>query len=495
MHLPPIPLRVQRRISYVLIAVGFIVGIWRDDGSTSLPRGYGYHLDGIQARGVLVVLTRNAPTTYYIDRNGNPAGYEYELAEDFAGSLGVDTHYVIMDTVGDILEAIRTGQGDIAAAGLTRTPEREELYRFGPSYKQVRQQLVCNRTGEYPRRLEDLPNYALEVTANSSYEERLEELSTELGGLSWRASSSLDTEGILARVAAGEVDCAIADSNILAINRRYEPDLIVPFDVSEAQQLAWALPPGAIHVSAALDDWFQDITVSNYLEGLDEQFYGHVDDFSYFDMSRFESRVAERLPPYREWFEQAAAENDLNWTLLAAVAYQESHWDPRARSPTGVRGLMMLTLDTAGELGVTSRLDPEQSIFGGARYLISLHDRLPVEVQGEDRLYFALAAYNVGLGHVLDAMSLARLRGFEGNTWQDLQQVLPLLSRRAHYSGLRYGYARGGQAVIYVQHIRDYQDLLNRTFPAHDANTGSAFPLPEGSPTPTTSREIAPNED
>ena len=478
MKLPDISLRVQRRISYVLIAVGFIVAIWNGDGSHNPSRSNAYRLDGIMVREVLVVLTRNAPTTYYIDASGNPAGYEFELASQFAASLGVEPLFVIKDTVGDVLEAMAAGQGDIAAAGLTRTVARGAQFSFGPDYKEITQQLVCNRRGDYPRTLEDLPGHSLEVIADSSYDESLRQISAQLGGLSWRASAAFDTEGLLARVAAGEIDCTIADSNIVDINRRYESDLIVPFDVADPQDLAWIVPRGSNDLADALTTWFAAVEAGGLLAALDERHYGHVDEFDYYDVSRFEMRMANRLPPFRAWFEQAAVENDLTWTLLAAVAYQESHWDPNARSRTGVRGLMMLTLPTARDLGVASRLDPEQSIFGGARYLISLQDRIPVEVQGEDRMYFALASYNVGLGHVLDAMRLARSQGLDGNTWSDLQQVLPLLSQRAHFSGLRYGYARGNEALTYVQNIRDYWDILDRAYPAHDENTGSAFTIP-----------------
>ncbi len=472
-------LRVQRRITYLLIAIGFVVGIWRQDTMPDSSLGYGHVLDGIRARGIIVVLTRNAPTTFYFDQRGERAGYEYDLVEDFAATLGVETHYVVLDTVTDILEAMRAGEGDIAAAGLTRTEEREALYRFGPAYKDVRQQLVCNRRGDYPRRLADLPNFSLEVIANSSYEERLIELSHDYEELTWQASAALDTEGILARVAAGEVDCTVADSTIVAVNRRYEPDLIVPFDMSEPQQLAWVLPAGSVSLDRALQEWFADLSTTNFLSEIDERHYGHIEAFDYVDMARFKSRIQSRLPEFRQWFEIAGTAHDLPWTLLAALSYQESHWDAAARSSTGVRGLMMLTLAAADDMGVTNRLDAEQSIMGGATYLKRLYDRLPDEVSGDDRMLFALAAYNVGFGHVMDAMRLARQMERDDTSWLDLQEMLPLLSRRAHYRGLRYGYARGGQAVIYVQRVRDYWDILNREFPSHAENTGSAFPQPE----------------
>lgn len=478
MRFPNISLRVQRRIAYVITAMGLMLGIWREDSLDSPPLGYGYVLDGIRDRGTLVVLTRNAPTTIYYDATSNLTGYEYDLIENFAEWLDVEPEYVILETVRDILDAVRRGEGDIAAAGLTRTEEREASYLFGPDYKRIQQQLVCNRNEGYPRRLSELSEYSIEVIADSSYEERLIELAAQLGGLTWQSTDALDTEGVLARVAAGQVDCTIADSNIVAINRRYEPSLIVPFDVSEDQFLAWVLPNGAINLRNAIGDWFDERQEGPFLSTLEERYYGHIDNFDFVDTRAFVQRVEDRLPEYLALFQEAAVVYGFNWTLLAAQAYQESHWNPLARSPTGVRGMMMLTLDAASDLGVTDRLDPEQSIMGGADYLAQLYRRLPDEVEGEDRVFFALAAYNVGYGHLRDAMTLAESRDLNPNSWRDMQTVLPLLARREHYTGLRYGYARGGEAVRYVQRIRSYWDILAREFPAHEQNQGSAFAPP-----------------
>ncbi len=478
MGLPKFSLRVQRRIAYVIAAIGLVIGIWRQDSLEGPPLGYGYVLDGVRDRGTLVVLTRNAPTTLYYDATSNLTGYEYDLVESFANWLGVETEYVVLETVSDILEAVRRGDGDIAAAGLTHTEEREARYLFGPDYKVIRQQLVCNRNGNYPRRVEDLPGHSIEVIADSSYEERLIALANELGGLTWQSTYALDTEGVLARVAAGEVDCTIADSNIVAINRRYEPNLIVPLDVSEDQFLAWVLPNGAVNLRNAIGDWFDETQGSSFLAELEERYYGHIELFDFVDTRTFVQRIETRLPQYLETFKEAGVVHGFNWTLLAAQAYQESHWNPLAESPTGVRGLMMLTLDTAAEMGVADRLDPEQSIKGGAQYLGLLYRRLPRRVTGEDRVFFALAAYNVGYGHLTDAMSLAETRGLDPTSWRDMQTVLPLLARREHYTGLRYGYARGGEAVRYVQRIRSYWDILSREFPSHDQNQGPAFAPP-----------------
>ena len=172
-------------------------------------------------------------------------------------------------------------------------------------------------------------------------------------------------------------------------------------------------------------------------------------------------QIKNRFPKYQKLFQEAAAKYDLPYLLLSAQAYQESHWRANARSPTGVRGIMMLTLETAKAMGVKSRLDPKQSIFGGARYMSSLiKKRFADEVKQPDRTWLALAAYNVGRGHLHDAQSLAREQGLNPFLWGDVKQVLPLLSDKKYYSRLKYGYARGNEPVRYVQRIREYQHIL-----------------------------------
>ncbi|RMH06330.1 MAG: soluble lytic transglycosylase fused to an ABC-type amino acid-binding protein [Nitrospirae bacterium] len=187
-------------------------------------------------------------------------------------------------------------------------------------------------------------------------------------------------------------------------------------------------------------------------------------DLPWYDKQRFFLHIQTRLPAYRSHFQQAAQRYGLPWTLLAAQAYQESRWHPLATSPTGVRGLMMLTKTTAADLGITNRLDPRQSIFGGAQYFASLLAQLSKHIPEPDRIWIALAAYNVGLGHIKDAQLLARRLGKNPHSWEDLKTVLPLLARKQYYQTLPYGYARGWEPVQYVKRIRAYRRLLEQHF-------------------------------
>ncbi len=418
-------------------------------------------IDDIRAQGELIVLTRNAGTTYYEGRDGWE-GPEYELAAAFAEHLGVEPTFVVLDTVAEILDAVSEGRGHIAAAGLTITEERAKTFRFGPPYKEIRQELVCHRDGPRPATVEDLVGLRIGVIADSSYLESLERQSFDVSGLDWEVDAEVATEELLQRVADGDLDCTVADSNIVTVNQRYYPELAVAFPVSDPQQLAWIVSERAKPLLSELERWFASVKRGGELAVIDSRYYGYIVDFDYVSSRTLHRRIGKRLPSYRPLFEQAASTVGLPWDLLAAVSYQESHWNPKAKSPTGVRGMMMLTLDTARELGVDNRLDASQSISGGARYLKDVADRLPETITGDDRIWIALAAYNVGLGHIWDARELAERLGHDPDTWEGLREVLPLLSKKRYYKTLKHGYARGNEPVRFVKRVRNYRDVLRQ---------------------------------
>ncbi len=415
-------------------------------------------LESIKQNKTLVVATRNAPTTYY-EIHDQLAGFEYEMAKAFATELGVKVEYKLMDSTSEILAAITERDAHIAAAGLTITEQRKQKLLFGPAYQSVQQQVVCRRGGANPKRVQDLVGLDIGVPVGTSYEQQLAHEQQRYPNIQWQ-TFDIETESLLENVWLNKLGCTVADSNIVAINRRYYPELQVRFNLSQSEPLAWAMPLGANRLQDTLTQWFDEFSKSGKLEALIERYYGHIERFDYVDTRRFVRRIDTLLPKYKPLFMRAAEQHEINWTLLAAQAYQESHWRAQARSPTGVRGLMMLTRVTARELNIKNRLDPEQSILGGARYLSNLYERIPESVTGPDRMWFALAAYNVGMGHVRDARVLAKRLGKDPDQWRDLSEVLPLLSQKKYYKTLRHGYARGREPVNYVKRIRGYQDIL-----------------------------------
>lgn len=420
-------------------------------------------LEDIRQQERLVVLTRNAPTIYYLGPDDAPAGFEYDLSKALADSLGVKAEYKLYDTIEEILRAIQNGEGHIAAAGLTRTELRSENYVFGPPYKTIQQQVVCHRRARLPENIEELKKHSLLIIAESSYQETLNELQRQHPALNWETTNDLSTEQVLEKVAEQQVDCTVADSNIVSLNRRYYPELVVAFALSEPQELAWLLPNDSGQFKQYVADWFEQIEDNSMLDVINERYYGYADIFDYYDNHVYQRRIEKRLPKYRGYFQQIADYYQLPWTLLVAQAYQESGWNPDARSPTGVRGMMMLTKNTAQAMGVEDRADPLQSIRGGARYLDRMLRKMPEQIDGADKIWFALAAYNIGYAHLQDARQLAEKLGKNPNVWNDMKDVLPLLSQKAHYKHLKHGYARGTEPVRYIDRIRYYRDVLVNT--------------------------------
>lgn len=455
------PAKIIRSPFFLAVLLILLVTIvWLVSASSTIPFIHSSdYLDEIRQQGELRVITRNAPTTYYEGRNGTE-GMEFDLINAFAKQLGVTPRFIVKDNVNAILTALSLGEGHIAAAGLSYTQIREDQFLYSSEFQKVTQQVVCRRGEVMPGNVSELENVELWVAATTSYVENLRLLRERQPTLSWRETSDFDTEQLLERVWRKEIDCTVSDSNIFAISRRYHPELEVAFDIADSESLVWLFPPDADGLRHEVVTWQDTDETRSYLDELLERYYGHVELFDYVDIARFKRRVKKRLPRYQKIFMDAASKHDLLWTLLAAQSYQESHWRRKAKSPTGVRGMMMLTLPTAREMGVKSRLNAQQSIFGGAKYLSQLRKRIPESVQEPDRTWYALAAYNVGMGHVYDARTLASRMGKNPDKWSDLSEVLPLLSQKKYYSTLKYGYARGSEPVTYVNRIRDFQDLL-----------------------------------
>jgi len=407
----------------------------------------------------LLVLSRNSPTSYYLDRD-QPAGLEHDLVQSFARARGYKVRFELVETTTEIIQRLLDGKADMAAAGLSLTEGRTRQLLAGPAYQKVTQQLVCRRGGPRPDNVEQLAGVKIQVASNSSYVDRLKSLKTEYPQLSWQEVSEVSTEDLLWRVWMKKTDCTVSDSNITEINRRYFPELVVRFDINQPESLVWYFPARHKTLREDVNSWMKSYLPGDAFAQLIERYTGFLETYDYVDNRKFVRKIKKVLPRYVKMFKTTAEKYGLDWQLLAAQAYQESHWKPRARSPTGVRGMMMLTLPTARELGIKSRLDPAQSIEGGAKYLSRLYKRLPKEVSEPDRTWFALAAYNIGMGHLWDARKLARMQGLNPDLWKDIKKVFPLLTRKQYYLKLKYGYARGHEPVRYVQRIRNFHDIL-----------------------------------
>jgi len=460
MRLPAGRSRIPWIVPLLLILFGANHFIYLYVYRPPVPQG----IEAVRDSGKLVVLTRLAPTTWYEGADGL-TGFEYEMMQRLGKSLGVEVEFRIYDTEQGLMEALAARKGHLAAAGLAVTEERKAGFAIGPEYESVRQLLVCRRAVETPRKLSGIKDLRLVAARGTP---AAEALAVAVGKIETVSVTEINqsTEELLARVAAGDFDCAAADSLVFKVSNPYHPELVQAFDLTGDMPLAWFLAPGSEDLKDHLRAWFAGTRKSGTLAALQRRFFGFLPLFDYVDLRAFNRAVEERLPDYEKQLRRAARENNLSWQLLAAVAYQESHWNPDAVSPTGVRGFMMLTRQTAEHLGVENRLDPAESIAAAARYLVDIKKKLPPSVEEPDRTWFMLAAWNLGLGHLYDARALAKRLGRDRDSWADLRRVLPLLSNAAYADTLKHGAARGGQAVHFVQQVRTYMHIL-------DAGAGS----------------------
>lgn len=417
-------------------------------------------LDEVQRSGELRVITRNSPITVYQGLDG-PEGPEYDLLRGFASHLGVRLVIVEAPRFADLLQAVESGEAHLAAAGLTVTAERASRVRFGPSYQSVDQQLVYRRGTPRPDSLADTLGKRLEVVAESSYVDALLDARQEIPGLVWTENPGADAGELLSAVARGELDYTVVDSTLFEIYRRFLPDLRVAFSVVSGEPLAWAFPKRRDDsLIQEAERYLAKLRSSGDLAYIMERYYGHKNRFDYAGTTKFIRDTQRTLPRYEARFREAGALHGIDWRLLAALGYQESHWNPQAISDKGARGLMMLTGNTAVAMDVSNPFDANQSILGGARYLAKMRDRVPAHVPEPDRTWMAMAAYNMGYAHLRDAREITRMTGGDPDRWADVKESLPLLMQRRWYSQVRFGYARGWETRIFVENIRNYYDIL-----------------------------------
>lgn len=445
--------RLLRFLVYLFITASF-------SGCTQETSPPLTQLKRIKQSGELRVVTRYGPSTYYESING-AVGLEHDLAELFAKRLDVKVKFIVADSAKQAIQVLDEGKADIAAAGLLVDETRKKKLRFAPPYRVLTEQVLYSESRPRPNNIADLAGGVLEVSAGTGHVNTLKTLKRKYRQLDWRINFDQDVHELLFLVSEGLVDYTVANSDQALIMRRFYPNLRVAFDIGKTRELAWALPmseDGSLYDETVR--FFREMKDNKTLDQLIDRYYGHAEAFDAALDSALRRDYLTRLPKYKRLFVQAAKRHDLDWRLLAAIAYQESKWRSTAVSAEGVRGMMMLTGATAKELKVTDRFNPAQSIWGGASYLRQTLASIPPQIEDPDRTWYALAAYNLGYGHIEDARNLVVKRGGDPDKWIEIKKVLPLLSKPRWYRKTKYGKARGGVAVHYVNSIRRYYDLL-----------------------------------
>jgi len=428
-------------------------------------------LETIRKRGKLIVLAENNSTSYFVYK-GEPLGYDYDLLNAFAGYLGVELEIVVVSNMNAILDELKAGNADLAAANLTITSERNTQVDFTEPLLQTRQVLVQRKPDGWQRmsgsaidrnlirNLNDLHGQTVYVRKGSSFYARLKSLSEEIGAeidIS-EAEGNQDTEELISLVAKGFIRYTVADENVAMVNQTYFDNLDIKTAISFPQKIAWAVRKTSPELLKVLNRWLTDPAGKSLQAVVFNKYYvnpraaGERMESEYFCLN------GGCISPYDHAIQTYSKKVGWDWRLMAAMIYQESHFDPCAESWTGAYGLMQLLPATARQFGLDSLIaSPVQNIEAGTNFLIHLNAYWKDFIRDSaERIKFVLASYNVGLGHVIDARSLAIKYNKDPDVWDNNVDFFLLnKSKPAYYNDpvVRFGYCRGEEPYEYVKKI------------------------------------------
>ncbi|MFA4969491.1 MAG: membrane-bound lytic murein transglycosylase MltF [Sulfuritalea sp.] len=413
--------------------------------------------------GRLVVAVRETPAFFQQREGATASGFEHDLVTAFADSLDLKVRFIKAADAYELNDLALAGRVHIAAS----MPLGNGALQFSMPIRTVTQWIIGHDDVLGPQRLTDLAGRTVEVMAGSPLADTLRGLEGKSRPLVVEVPG-VDEMELLARVAEHKAELVAVHEIHLDLGVNFYPELSPLLQLPGKLEIGWAFGgEGAAALRAKADAFITAARADGTLARIHDRYFGHIKRINADGIARFLDDAKVKLPVWRRHFQSAQDLTGIDWRLLAALAYQESHWDPLATSPTGVRGMMMLTEDTADYLRVKNRLDAPESIRAGARYLAELVEQVPASAKHPDRLWLALSAYNLGMGHFRGARAIAMKMKRDPDIWYDMKQVLPQLARPEIYARLKSGAARGGEAVIMVENIRSYYDILSRFEPAY----------------------------
>ncbi len=437
---------------YLMILLCFFLNLSAcSDGLSQLER--------IQSRGILRVVLLATPPLYFPDES-MIRGYDYEIIADYAESLGVELEIIPARTTAEVITAVKQGKAHIGIVG-SLPPNTDNNILTGKKYNEDKWYVIGHRKSSLPKSMDEITPSTVIVAKGSKALLVLKDIKPDYPSLFWLELPNGNTRQVLEQVNLGNFKLTVISADVYAYYRYLYPETKIAFTLPKKYSSHWLTHNSDDKsIYNSINKFISHYEAEGKLARRLNIYFRHLNVFSYVDVIYFLKRIKTKLPQYMPYFNKAAKSSHFDERFLAAISYQESHWNENARSPTGVRGLMMLTNNTAKRVGVKDRLDPEQSIMGGARYLSLLKDSLPERIQEPDRSWMTLAAYNIGLGHLEDARIITQSQGDNPNLWVDVEKYLPKLSKKEWYKKTKHGYARGHEPVEYVKRIRRYYDIL-----------------------------------
>jgi membrane-bound lytic murein transglycosylase F len=426
--------------------------------------------------GELVVIVHPGPVVYYPGPNGTLTGLDVDLVREFAMEKKMPLRFVLAGSTAAVIAAVANGTAHLGAGGLFRPEPPDAVATPAPGtgpgaanepevawtsgIATAAPVVIYNRDGYKPARWSDLDGETVAYADDdAAFAPEIAAARAAHPTIGWQQLAA-PTETLISQVSDGTLSYAIVGSIAAAVARNIYLDFDVGFPAGGTHQVAWAVNPRYAKLRGELDAFIARLRDNGTLARLVERYIPAGSQIPRIDAEVLHERVRTVLPQYRALFHDAQERTGVEWRLLAAIAYQESQWDPSATSETGVRGFMQLTEDTAKRLGVRNLLDPAENVLAASRYLRELKDKLPARIGEPERTWMTLAAFNIGLGHLEDARILAQKQRLNPDLWSDVKKVLPLLALPEYFAQAKLGYARGGMPVAFVDRVRAYYDVL-----------------------------------
>lgn len=446
-------MRTLTRTVFSLPVIALLLGILAACGRIEPP----------EKSGELVVALVAGPTTYEKE-NGEINGFEYDLVNAFAESQGLKPRFVLTKDREETLKLVKQGKVHFAA-GISIDDQTDLIYT--PPLRNAQAVIVKNADDlDFDDDTDATSNKTITVSGGSVQAALLKKMAGEAKKFLVTEMSGIPELTLLEQLAEQHHMLVATDSLLYALAARSHPELEVATKLPGKLEFGWAFSLDTKGLADKAREYLENLKKAGGLARIQDRYFGYITRINTQGITDFMEAANTDLTHLRKYFQEGQEITGIDWRLLASLAYQESQWDTLATSPTGVRGIMMLTEDTADRLRVNNRLDPKQSILAGSRYLADLRDALPSSVEEPDRTWMALAAYNLGMGHMNGGRAIAEGLGKNPDSWYEMKSVLPLMAKPQYYARLKSGRARGGEAVIMVENIRTYYDILKRFEPA-----------------------------
>ncbi len=443
-------IKFLKRIFFISLVVMSLLFIFKDYHPLNKNDYY-----RILQNNEIKIVTRFGPSDYY-EIKSEENGYTYDVMKGFADFIGVKLTVITMDSLEDAINALNNREVDILAnMGVTNN------VKTSYAYNKVNQYIVYNsKYTPKPDEINDLNGNDIEIIDSIIIKNNLDSFLKPIN-VNLVISKEKNIGEIINLIKDNKIKYTVVNNNELAIFNKYFPEIKIGFKIGENIPSTWAIPENTNHqLEEKLSEYFTQILKTNKLKKFYTKHFTGKIQYTFVGTRSFLADFLNVFPLYEFYFKKYAKLYNHDWRLLASIGYQESKWDKDAVSYTGVRGLMMLTKNTSKEMNVEDREDPIQSIEGGAKYLKKMLKSLPDNINNNDKIWYAIASYNIGFRHIEDAMKMADNEGVNSGNWYLLEPYILRLSQSKYYKNTKYGYARGWETLKYVQNIRQYYDIL-----------------------------------